>query len=70
MALFRAPMRVGSPVRGQGAELRASAWAERSSRILAKLFNTLDRELPRLLGKSKLAEAIRYPLSPDALRAL
>jgi transposase len=53
-------------IRGHGAELRASIRAERSRPIVAELFAMLDRELPRLSGKSKLAEAIRYTLSRRA----
>src|SRR5690606_35591131 len=36
---------------------------ERSRPIVAELFTMLDRELPLLSGKSKLAEIIRYTLS-------
>jgi transposase len=50
-------------IRGHGAELRASIRAERSRPIVAELFTMLDRELPRLSGKSQLAEIIRYTLS-------
>lgn len=50
-------------IRGHHAKLRASVRAERSRPIVTELFNMLDRELPRLSGKSKLAEAIRYTLS-------
>jgi transposase len=50
-------------IRGHGAELRASVRAERSRPIVAELFAMLERELPRLSGKSKLAEIIRYTLS-------
>lgn len=53
-------------IRGHDAELRASIRAERSSPIVVELFSMLDRELPRLSGKSKLAEAIRYTLSRRA----
>ena len=53
-------------IRGHGADLRAKIRAERSSPVVAELFAMLDRELPRLSGKSKLAEAIRYTLSRRA----
>lgn len=53
-------------IRGHGAELRASIRAERARPIVTELFNMLDRELPRLSGKSKLAEIIRYTLSRRA----
>lgn len=54
---------VEEDIRGHGAELRASIRAERSHPIVAELFAMLEKELPRLSGKSKLAEAIRYTLS-------
>lgn len=47
-------------IRGQSAQLRAQIRQERSRPIVAELFARLDRELPRISGKSKLAEAIRY----------
>jgi len=53
-------------IRGHGAELRASIRAERSRPLVVELFAMLDRELPRLSGKSKLAEIIRYTLSRRA----
>jgi transposase len=53
-------------IRGHGAELRASIRAERSRPIVTELFAMLERELPRLSGKSKLAEIIRYTLSRRA----
>ena len=53
-------------IRGHGAKLRASTRTERSRPIVTDLFAMLDRELPRLSGKSKLAEIIRYVLSRRA----
>ena len=42
----------------------ASIRAERSRPIVTDLFAMLEKELQRLSGKSKLAEIIRYTLSP------
>jgi hypothetical protein len=46
---------------------------ERSAAIVAALFDLWEKELPRLSGKSKLAEAIRYATSrrtaPERSRA-
>ena len=53
-------------IRGHGANLRTIIRAERSNPIVIELFNMLDRELPRLSGKSNLAEAIRYTQSRRA----
>jgi transposase len=53
-------------IRGHSAELRASIRAERSRPIVTELFAMLDPELPRLSGKVKLAEIIRYVLSRRA----
>ncbi len=43
--------------------LRAAARRETASPIIAGLFDLWDAELPRIKGKSKLAEAIRYASS-------
>lgn len=50
-------------VRGQSAEIRAAIRREKSAPMVAELFNLWAMELPRLPGKSKLAEAIRYALN-------
>ena len=50
-------------VRGCDPATRLKARQERSAAIVAELFDLWARELPRLSGKSKLAEAIRYALS-------
>lgn len=50
-------------VRGQAAEARVKLRREQSAAVVAELFSSWERELPRLSGKSKLAEAIRYALS-------
>jgi transposase len=47
-------------IRGQPAAIRADIRCQRSAPIVADLFSMLETELPRLSGKSKLAEAIRY----------
>lgn len=47
-------------IRGHNGQLRAQIRQDRSKPIVADLFNRLDRELARISGKSKLAEAIRY----------
>lgn len=60
---------VDEDIRGHDAELRASIRAERSHPIVADLFAMFEKELPRLSGKAKLAEAIRYTLTRRA-RAL
>ena len=39
---------------------------EKSAAIVARLFELWETELPRLSGKSKLAEAIRYAISRRA----
>lgn len=53
-------------IRGHDAGLRAAIRQERSAPLVASLFAMLERELPRLSGKTKLAEAIRYTLSRRA----
>jgi len=53
-------------IRGHDAGLRAAIRQERSAPLVASLFVMLERELPRLSGKTKLAEAIRYTLSRRA----
>lgn len=40
--------------------LRFAAWTSTSADIVQALFDLWERELPRISGKSKLAEAIRY----------
>lgn len=50
-------------VRGQHAEIREAIRQEKSAPIVAALFNLWAAELPRLPGKSKLAEAIRYAVN-------
>ena len=50
-------------IRGQDPAHRRMAREKRSSAIVNELFAAWERELPRLSGKSKLAEAIRYGIS-------
>lgn len=54
---------VEKEVRGQHAEIRAAIRQEKSAPIVAALFSLWAAELPRLPGKSKLAEAIRYAIN-------
>ena len=54
---------VEEAVRGQSPQARANRRQEQSARIVAELFALWEKQLPRLSGKSKLAEAIRYALS-------
>ncbi|MDE2075387.1 MAG: IS66 family transposase [Alphaproteobacteria bacterium] len=50
-------------IRGHSSEHRSAIRQQRSRAIVHELFTLWERELPRLSGKSKLAEAIRYALS-------
>lgn len=54
---------IEADIRGQDPVQRRTIRGERSIAIVHDLFKTWERELPRLSGKSKLAEAIRYALS-------
>ena len=54
---------VEEAVRGQSPQARANRRQDQSTPIVAELFALWEKELPRLSGKSKLAEAIRYALS-------
>jgi transposase len=51
---------VEEEVRGRDPDTRMAARQERSAAIVADLFKLWEAELPRISGKSKLAEAIRY----------
>jgi len=53
-------------VRGQAPEARRVARRATSADIVQALFDLWERELPRISGKSKLAEAIRYARSHRA----
>lgn len=54
-------------IRGHDPDLRAAIRAEKSAPIVSTVLAMLDRELPRISGKSKLAEAIRYTLARRAV---
>ena len=54
---------VEDDVRGQPPEARQAARRATSATIVQALFELWERELPRISGKSKLAEAIRYARS-------
>jgi transposase len=49
-------------VRGQSSEARVAARQERSAAIVRDLFTLWQATLPRVSGKSKLAEALRYAI--------
>jgi transposase len=55
--------KVEAEIRGQDPATRLKARQNKSAAIVAKLFELWGTELPRLSGKSKLAEAIRYATS-------
>jgi transposase len=57
---------IEADIRGQDPATRVKARQEKSVAIVAALFDLWEKELPRLSGKSKLAEAIRYALSRRA----
>jgi transposase len=57
---------VEDEVRGQAPEARLKVRQEKSASIVAELFGMWEKELPRLSGKSKLAEAIRYAIARRA----
>lgn len=50
-------------VRGQTPDVRVAARQETSAAVVADLYKLWQDTLPRISGKSKLAEAIRYALS-------
>lgn len=50
-------------VRGKNAEVRAALLQEKSAAIVAGLFDLWQKELHKISGKSKTAEAIRYALT-------
>jgi transposase len=55
--------RLEDEVRGQDADSRAAKRQETSSAIVASLFKLWERELGKVSGKSRTAEAIRYALT-------
>lgn len=54
---------VEDEVRGMDAESRATQRQEKSAAIVASLFKLREKELGKVSGKSKTAEAIRYALT-------
>jgi transposase len=54
---------IEADIRGQDPATRVKVRQERSAAIVAALFDLWEKDLPRLSGKSKLAEAIRYATS-------
>jgi transposase len=50
-------------VRGKDADIRAARRQEKSSAVVASLFELWQKELGKVSGKSKTAEAIRYALT-------
>jgi transposase len=55
--------KIEGDIRGLAPAARMAARRQRSASIVAELFNLWEMELPRISGKSKLAEAIRYATS-------
>lgn len=53
---------IESEIRGLDPDHRRRVRQKRSSVVVRELFASFERELPRLSGKSRLAEAIRYAL--------
>lgn len=54
---------VEDEVRGKDADSRAALRQEKSAAIVARLFEQWEKELGKVSGKSKTAEAIRYALT-------
>jgi transposase len=54
---------VEEKVRGQSPDVRVAARQEASAAVVADLYKLWQDTLPRISGKSKLAEAIRYALN-------
>ena len=54
-------------VRGQSPEARVAARQQTSAAVVAELFALWQKTLPRVSGKSKLAEALRYAISRRAM---
>ena len=57
---------IEAEIRGQAPKLRRAARQARSAPIVAALWSLWEVELPRVPGKSKLAEAIRYAIGRRA----
>lgn len=54
-------------VRGQSPAARVAARQQTSAAVVAELFALWQKTLPRVSGKSKLAEALRYAISRRAI---
>lgn len=52
--------KIEDEVRGKNADIRAAFRQEQSATIVARLFDLWEKELGKVSGKSKTAEAIRY----------
>lgn len=55
--------KIEDEVRGKNADIRARFRQEQSATIVARLFGLWEKELGKVSGKSKTAEAIRYALT-------
>jgi transposase len=58
--------KVEEDIRGKDPATRVKVRQEKSAAIVARLFELWEADLPRLSGKSKHAEAIRYAISRRA----
>ncbi|AUX78924.1 IS66 family transposase [Sinorhizobium fredii] len=58
---------VEETVRGQSPDARVAARQQTSAAIVTDLFALRQKSVPRVSGKSKLAEALRYPISRRAI---
>jgi transposase len=66
ITIMAALWKVEEDIRGKDPATRVKARQEKSAAIVARLFELWETELPRLSGKSKLAEAIRYAIARRA----
>lgn len=63
IALMAPLWTIEAEVRGHDPATRMETRQDKSATIVAELFALWETELPKLSGKSKLAEAIRYAIS-------
>jgi transposase len=70
LARIAALYRIEADIRGQSADERRATRQTRSRPLIAAMKPWLERELTRIPGRSKLAEAIRYALSRWAALSL
>jgi transposase len=66
VAMLAELWKVEDEIRGRDPAVRMAARQGRSVAIVTELFRLWEKELPRISGKSKLAEAIRYATSRRA----